>query len=954
MSSGKGLNISSITDKTFRNYAKKFFDKNGDGVLIGQELGNYYAQRGKHFGDVNYIYTNINDAGTVIQQPNKYINERNVDVVMENFPKKHDGATLMSAIMGDDRYTREQRKGAAIHVFNALYNKLSWDATSQEQKTVLVELKKQFDKEIVEEMDNSWWESTISSSEINDIVTQMLKMYTDNSSELGNKIYDHIDDNNFSYGDEDFKYLLNSINKENVLQVTQDVKNAKNNKNHESLLRILAEECTNTFTSQQAEKNKQLRNYVKDYFEAAGYKDTEYMTEATNLVNNLLKKGGLHASMMDGEIKKLENLMDAIVIKQPKDIANKLYQIINNESFAIGRSDTKILLDKINASNINEVMAQFQKNGNKKSLLKMIDEEWGDDKTKKVYLTKLANDKFAASKFAKNKELKDHLKISLRDENISDTELLLNSMGKNKDISYMAKTIFTQLKADDDNFNKEAVSYLLDGIDSKNVTKFLTEFNKISGGVSITSFLQNNGSDAAKERIKQITKALLDANTKVIESEEFEITTGLLRRDIDTYILNNLDNEDNIENVVDAFLPATSTTIANKIEEIADDKIGAADDVSFKLWVMKINKNNAKQVINAYKKNHGGETPINAIIEERNSDENTRQTLALHVVSSLINNVGQNRVNEGALRDFTNQLEEELFNSVYASADDLNKYMYGITEGVSRNMKTITTPSVKPLENVRPNIATLSLGEKYGDFSWQYSNVKDIKSLEDVAAFTGLSIDYLQALVESEGVRTTAYKCDAGKRTIGIGHNFNSAPTNEKNFLNNAKLSESQMMQILACDLVKAINHLQSTCKINTSKLTQGQYEALIDVAFNAPGHMKDLSAKTVAAQNASSADAAKKFDEAAYEFNQQFSNGVTILPGLCKRRIDNVLRYMGVDGLKELSPDSTAYERLVRLAINGYNNSSWYNKLNYTVQVCKMLNITESEFEALQVKGNN
>ena len=145
---------------------------------------------------------------------------------------------------------------------------------------------------------------------------------------------------------------------------------------------------------------------------------------------------------------------------------------------------------------------------------------------------------------------------------------------------------------------------------------------------------------------------------------------------------------------------------------------------------------------------------------------------------------------------------------------------------------------------------------------------------------------------------------------------------------------------------------LQNNRNIDTSKLTQGQFEALVDVSFNAPGYMKTLSEKTNAAlairENGGDPNAQKAFDEAAYEFNQQLSNS-KIAAGLCKRRIRNVLRYCGVENYHELPADSNAKKRITILALNGYNASSLLKKGIYTDEVCKILGITQEEFNALK-----
>ncbi len=205
---------------------------------------------------------------------------------------------------------------------------------------------------------------------------------------------------------------------------------------------------------------------------------------------------------------------------------------------------------------------------------------------------------------------------------------------------------------------------------------------------------------------------------------------------------------------------------------------------------------------------------------------------------------------------------------------------------------------------------------------------------------------------ETEGFRTTAYKCSSNKRTIGIGHNFHNTKGAEKDYLNNTELSESEIYQILALDIVDAINKLQKGKGIDTSQLTQGEFEALLDVSFNAPKHMNTLSQKTKDAlairKQGNSSKAQSAADEAAYEFNQQYSN-TKIAPGLCKRRIRNIMRYMGVKNFSQLPKDSQARKRTIILAINGYKASSMIRRHDYIADICKILKITQEEFNALE-----
>ena len=952
MAGNDSLRISDIKDKRLQELAKTF-DKGGKkGILEGQELINFNKAKANY--KPNTIVVKVKDV-RVLKTPGTVLNTRNILTVIENYEKDNDGKTLLGDFMKDDRFTRTERKNGAIKTFEILYNKVLTGAKTDFQKQELLALKERFNKVVTEEMDDSWFEWGISTSEVNEIVEKMQKMYTASSEELAHEIYDHADDNNFSYADKDFRYLLNSLDSGNAISVAQQVKNYKNNKNHESLLQVLAQEYTMPFSDEQkAEKKAQIKNFVNSYFKAAGFSESTYLKDAQKLLNSITDAWDTTSLVNTSDIKKLDSIMDTLIINKPKDIADKLYKIINDNSFAFSRTDTKILLDKINNSNINEVLEEFKKNGEKKSLLQMIDEEWGDDEVRKSYINKLVKTQLDASGLAKNKEIVEHVNASFKNESVADAELLMSVLGKNKDVNFISKTLFNSLSKDEDNLDKQAIQYLLDGINKSNVMQFMQTFNKLSKGKPITQYLQEKGDARANEYILSITDSILEVNDAKFQDEDFSSTFAMLKTDVKDYIRNHISDKDDITRVVNSFLPASATDIAKNIEAIADDKTHAPEDVSFKLWIAKIDKSNAREVIKAYQEKFDKETPINAIIEEYGSDVGARQSQILHVLSSLVGEIGEDKVNPGNIADFNAHLEDELFGYLPASAGKLNNLLAAVSAGIPEKGQAIenTNADISTLTNIRPQIAELSLGEKYGNFSWQYSNLKNIKSMDDISKLTGLSVDYLNEMKITEGVRKTAYKCSSNKRTIGIGHNFHNTKGAERKYLDSNEITDSEIYQILAYDLVKAINKLQNNRNIDTSKLTQGQFEALVDVSFNAPGYMKTLSEKTNAAidikESSGDKKAQKAFDEAAFEFNQQYSNA-KIASGLCKRRVRNILRYCGVDSFKDLPADSEAKKRVIILAKNGYNASSMLKKVKYTEDICKILGITKEEFSALK-----
>ena len=79
----------------------------------------------------------------------------------------------------------------------------------------------------------------------------------------------------------------------------------------------------------------------------------------------------------------------------------------------------------------------------------------------------------------------------------------------------------------------------------------------------------------------------------------------------------------------------------------------------------------------------------------------------------------------------------------------------------------------------------------------------------------------LNKIIDFEGCKLTAYKCPAGIWTIGVGHT--------KGVKQGQTITEAQAMTLLKGDLLPCENYVNNlgVCK------TQGQFDALVDFAFN-------------------------------------------------------------------------------------------------------------------------
>ncbi|WP_304947331.1 lysozyme [uncultured Parasutterella sp.] len=98
-----------------------------------------------------------------------------------------------------------------------------------------------------------------------------------------------------------------------------------------------------------------------------------------------------------------------------------------------------------------------------------------------------------------------------------------------------------------------------------------------------------------------------------------------------------------------------------------------------------------------------------------------------------------------------------------------------------------------------------------------------------------------------EGLRLKAYHCTASTLTIGYGHTKNVKP--------GQTITKAEAERLLRDDLVE---HAQALAPAVTCKLTEGQYIALLDLAFNV-GVSAVAKSKTLEYLNAGLLEKAKE-----------------------------------------------------------------------------------------------
>jgi len=154
-----------------------------------------------------------------------------------------------------------------------------------------------------------------------------------------------------------------------------------------------------------------------------------------------------------------------------------------------------------------------------------------------------------------------------------------------------------------------------------------------------------------------------------------------------------------------------------------------------------------------------------------------------------------------------------------------------------------------------------------------------------------MSADGLALVKEFEGLRLKAYKCPAAVWTIGYGHTSAAgAPIVSADML----ISKENAEEILKRDMVQYEDGVRKFVKVD---LTQGQFDALVDFAYNAG---VGALAKSTLLKKVN----AEKFDEVPVEFMKWTKGGGKELPGLVRRRRAEVKLWRGLETEKPVCND--------------------------------------------------
>jgi len=149
---------------------------------------------------------------------------------------------------------------------------------------------------------------------------------------------------------------------------------------------------------------------------------------------------------------------------------------------------------------------------------------------------------------------------------------------------------------------------------------------------------------------------------------------------------------------------------------------------------------------------------------------------------------------------------------------------------------------------------------------------------------------------EFEGLRLKAYIDPVGILTIGYGHTSAAGIPIVKPDL---VITKDKAEEVLARDIEQYEEGVRKYVKVD---LTQGQFDALVDFAYNAG---VGALAKSTLLKRVN----AEKFDEVPAEFMKWTKGGGKELPGLVRRRRAEVKLWRGLDTEKPVPVDEARAE---------------------------------------------
>lgn len=159
-----------------------------------------------------------------------------------------------------------------------------------------------------------------------------------------------------------------------------------------------------------------------------------------------------------------------------------------------------------------------------------------------------------------------------------------------------------------------------------------------------------------------------------------------------------------------------------------------------------------------------------------------------------------------------------------------------------------------------------------------------------------MSADGLALVKEFEGLRLKAYKCPAGIWTIGYGH---TSAAGSPEVTSGMEITKDEAEAIIKRDMVQYEAGVEKLVKV---ELSQGQFDALVDFAYNAG---VGALAKSTLLKRVNE----ERFDDVPAEFMKWTKGGGKELPGLVRRRRAEVKLWRGLDTEKPVSVEEARAE---------------------------------------------
>lgn len=238
---------------------------------------------------------------------------------------------------------------------------------------------------------------------------------------------------------------------------------------------------------------------------------------------------------------------------------------------------------------------------------------------------------------------------------------------------------------------------------------------------------------------------------------------------------------------------------------------------------------------------------------------------------------------------------------------------------------------------------------------------KTEKLKEKVCKNTGISKSFINRLIQFEGVERVLKSDPIERPVIGIGHDLACRPASElkkykKLKAQGYKLSDDEIYKLLESDILEAQKGLKRIFGENYDKLNQGQKEALIDLTFNIGSGGLEKSKKLInhinnacEEMNNNPKKAAAHFFRAAQEFDHR-CGGDKVLPGLCKRRVNDILKFTNLSpGAMPKKVLEKLYENYAK-GLHASKNKSEYFRTTNELLGCILVKNKKGKIEILSL----